>query len=148
MTTQDFLSELYTLPYRNVAIRKATRPMSATRAALNCWGSMPSNPDKSKGDSVDGYRAPEPIVSIYPASIPPQYRERNQMNPMKTEVENTQLRRVAMPDPRINPVKKKYDAQLENMNIQIAPFNYNAIFGIAGILLSVVLVVWLARGRK
>jgi len=147
MTTQDFLSELYTLHYRNVAVRQSSAPLPRPRASTTLTN-QPQNPDKSKGDSVDGYRSPEPIVSIYPASIPPQYRERNQMNPMKTEIENTQLRRVAMPDPRINPVKKKYDAQLENMNIQIAPFNYNAIFGIAGILLSVVLIVWLARGRK
>ena len=70
------------------------------------------------------------------------------MNPLETEVENKQLRKVAYSDPRINPAKKKYTAQLENMNIQIAPFNYNAVFGIAGILFSVVLIVWLARGRK
>jgi len=147
MTTQDFLSNLYTLTYRNVEVRQSSAPLPRTRASTTLTD-QPQNPDKSIGDSVDGYRSPEPIVSIYPASIPPRFRERNVMNPLETEVENNQLRKVAPPDPRINPAKKKYDAQLENMNIQIAPFNYNAIFGIAGILFSVVLVVWLARGRK
>ena len=147
MTTQDFLSNLYTLTYRNVAVRPSSAKIPISRASLACIA-RPSNPDKSKGDSVDGYRAPEPIVSIYPASIPPRFRERNVMNPLETEVENKQLNKVAPPDPRINPAKKKYSAQLENMNIQIAPFNYNAVFGIAGILFSVVLIVWLARGRK
>ena len=147
MTTQDFLSNLYTLNHRNVAVRSSSAKIPLTRSALACFA-MPSNPDKSIGDSVDGYRSPEPIVSIYPASIPPRFRERNVMNPLETEVENKQLNKVAPPDPRINPAKKKYTAQLENMNIQIAPFNYNAVFGIAGILFSVVLIVWLARGRK
>jgi len=33
------------------------------------------------------------------------------------------------------------------MDIQTAPFNYSAIFGIVGILLGVVAIVWLARRK-
>jgi len=37
--------------------------------------------------------------------------------------------------------------RLENMDIQTAPFNYNAIFGIVGILVGIVAIVWLARRK-
>ena len=104
MTTQDFTGanvwSVSGLPYRNVAIRKSLPARSIDRSALNCWGSMPSNPDKSKGNDVNGYRAPDPIVAIFPASIPPQYRERNQLDPIQQNKENIQLQRIAAPDPR------------------------------------------------
>jgi len=33
------------------------------------------------------------------------------------------------------------------MGIQTAPFNYNAIFGVVGILAAVIGIVWLARRK-
>jgi len=153
MTTQDFTGanvwSVNGLPYHNVAIRKSLPARSIDRSALNCWGSMPSNPDKSKGNDVNGYRAPDPIVQIFPASIPPQYRERNQLDPIQQNKENIQLQRIAAPDPRddISGANTLYTKKLENMNLQVAPFNYAGIMGVVGILAAVVAVVWLARSK-
>ena len=151
MTTQDFTGanvwSVNGLHFRNVAIRKSTPAHSIGRAAINCWGSMPSNPDKSKGNDVIGYRAPDPIVQIFPPSIPPQYRERNQLDPIQQNKENIQLQRIAAPDPRddISGSDTLYTKKLENMNLQVAPFNYAGIMGVVGILAAVFAVVWFAR---
>jgi len=40
-----------------------------------------------------------------------------------------------------------YAERLANMDIQTAPFNYNAIFGVVGILAGIVAIVWLARRK-
>ena len=98
---------------------------------------------------MNGYRAPDPIVQIFPASIPPQYRERNQLDPIQQNKENIQLQRIAAPDPRddISGSDTLYTKKLENMNLQVAPFNYAGIMGVVGILAAVVAVVWLARSK-
>lgn len=72
------------------------------------------------------------------------------MNPMKQTELNLQQNRVAAPDPRMNMTGATvtYEKRLENMDIQSGSFNYNAIIGIVGILFSVGIIVWLARGRK
>jgi len=62
---------------------------------------------------------------------------------------NLAMEKIAVPDPRMN-ITGNYvptTQKLENMGIQTAPFNYSAIFGIVGILLGVVAIVWLARRK-
>ena len=153
MTTQDFTGanvwSVSGLPYLNVAIRRSLPARPIDRASLTCGMSDRANPDKSKGNDVNGYRAPDPIVAIFPASIPPQYRERNQLDPIQQNKENIQLQRIAAPDPRddISGSDTLYTKKLENMNLQVAPFNYAGIIGVVGILAAVVAVVWLARSK-
>jgi hypothetical protein len=101
------------------------------------------------GDSVNGYRAPVQLIQVLPPSIPPRFRERNTMNPLKQQQVNLAMEKIAVPDPRMN-ITGNYvptPQKLENMGIQTAPFNYNAIFGVVGILAAVIGIVWLARRK-
>jgi hypothetical protein len=106
---------------------------------------QPSNPEKSTGK----YKAPIQIIHFQTPSVPPRFRERNTMNPLEQRDVNLMMEKIAVPDPRMNvtgnPVT--YERRLENMDIQTAPFNYSAIFGIVGILASIVAIVWLARRK-
>ena len=150
MATQKFQSDLwsrYGLTYNNVAIRKSC-PMTNTPRASTTLTPQPSNPKISMGDSVDGYRAPVQFIQVYPPMLPPKYREQNEMNPLQTKEKNLALEQIAKPDPRMDITGNIYTKRLENMDIQIAPFNYPAIIGIVGILVSVSLVVWLSRRGK
>ena len=153
MVTQEFLSDLWSvngLTYPNVAIRKSLSPTSPPRASLGCtFGGMPHNPNISMGGSVDGYRAPVQLIQVYPPMMPPKYRERNEMDPLQTKEKNLQLEKFSLPDPRMNVTGTHITTpkRLENMDIQTAPFNYPAIIGIVGILVSVALVVWLSSRR-
>ena len=146
MVTQDFISNLWTLvpTYKNIAIRQSTPPTS-TSSASTTLTPQPSNPNKSKGE----YHAPIQIIHFQTPSIPPRFRERNTMNPLKQEQINLAMEKIAVPDPRMNITGNHvtYESRLENMDIQTAPFNYSAIFGIVGILLGVVAIVWLARRK-
>ena len=101
------------------------------------------------GNSVDGYRAPVQLIQVLPPSIPPRFRERNTMNPLDQKNINLAMEKIAVPDPRMN-ITGNYVSttqRLENMDIQTAPFNYNAIMGIVGILVGIVAIVWLARRK-
>jgi len=146
MVTQEFISNLWTLvpAYKNEAVFQSHAPTSTPRASTTLTP-QPSNPKISKGE----YRAPVQIITVFPASLPPKFRERNTMNPLEQRVVNLAMEKIAVPDPRMNitgnyvPTTKK----LENMGIQTAPFNYNAIFGIVGILAGIVAIVWLARRK-
>ena len=71
------------------------------------------------------------------------------MNPLEQKNINLAMEKIAVPDPRMNITGNAvtYESRLENMDIQTAPFNYSAIFGIVGILLGVVAIVWLARRK-
>ena len=147
MVTQDFISNLWTLvpTYKNIGIRQSAPP-TPTPSASTTLTPQPSNPEKSTGE----YKAPIQIIHFQTPSSPPKFRERNTMNPLEQKQVNLMMERIAVPDPRMNitgnPVT--YERRLENMDIQTAPFNYNAIFGIVGILVGIVAIVWLARGRK
>ena len=68
------------------------------------------------------------------------------MNPLEQKNINLAIERIAVPDPRMNITGNyvKTTQKLENMGIQTAPFNYNAIFGIVGILVGIVAIVWLS----
>ena len=59
------------------------------------------------------------------------------------------MERLAVPDPRQNVTGKHVDAnkRLDNMDIQIAPFNYPAIAGVIGILVAIALVIFITKGR-
>ena len=59
------------------------------------------------------------------------------------------MEKIAVPDPRMNVTGNyvTYEERLQNMDVQSAPFNYNAIIGIVGILAGVVGIVWLARRK-
>jgi hypothetical protein len=146
MVTQEFISNLWTLvpTYKNIAIRQSTPPTS-TPSASTTLTPQPSNPAKSTGQ----YKAPIQIIHFQNSGVPPRYSERNTMNPLEQKQVNLAMERIAVPDPRMNitgnPVT--YERRLENMDIQTAPFNYNAIIGIIGILASVVAIVWLARRK-
>ena len=146
MVTQEFISDLWTLvpTYKNIAIRQSTPPTS-TSSASTTLTPQPSNPAKSTGE----YKAPIQIIHFQTPSAPPRFRERNTMNPLEQKQVNLAMERIAVPDPRINitgnPVT--YERRLENMDIQTAPFNYNAIFGVVGILAVIVGIVWLARRK-
>ena len=146
MVTQEFISNLWTLvpAYKNEAVFQSHAPTSTPRASTTLTP-QPSNPAISKGE----YRAPVQIIQVLPASIPPRYRERNTMNPLEQKNINLAMERIAVPDPRMNITGNyvKTTQKLENMGIQTAPFNYNAIFGIVGILVGIVAIVWLARRK-
>ncbi len=148
MTTQDFTSDLwgrYCLIYKNEAIFKSHNP-APTPSASTTLTTQPHNPSKSKGM----YKAPIQIIHFAPPSNPPHYRERFQMNPLEQKEESVQLNRIAAPDPRKNVTGNHvtYENRLENMDIQEPRFNYSSVIGIVGILISVGIIVWLARGRK
>jgi hypothetical protein len=151
MTTQDFISDLWVrvLPYKNEAIFQSHNPEPTERASTT---NLPqsTNQDISKGNSVNGYRAPVQIIQVHPSSTPPRFRERNQLDPMEQREVNLAMERIAVPDPRMNITGTHVptDERLENMGIQTANFNYPAIMGIVGILVGIVAIVWLARGRK
>ena len=150
MVTQEFISNLWTLvpAYKNEAVFQSHSNASTPRASTTLTP-QPSNPKISMGDSVNGYRAPVQLIQVLPPSIPPRFRERNTMNPLKQQQVNLAMEKIAVPDPRMN-ITGNYvptPQKLENMGIQTAPFNYNAIFGVVGILAAVIGIVWLARRK-
>ena len=151
MVTQEFVSNLWTLvpAYKNVAVRKSYPTSSIPRASLGMCGTRPRNPEKSKGNEIDGYRAPVQLIQVLPPSIPPRFRERNVMNPMEQKNVNLAMEKIAVPDPRMNITGNNIPTgqRLENMDIQTAPFNYNAIFAVVGILGAIMGIVWLARRK-
>ena len=151
MVTQEFVSNLwsrYGLTYHNVDVFQSHPPTSTVRASTTLT-QQPHNPAISIGDSVNGYRAPMPVIKCTVPMLPPKYRERNEMNPIQQKEKNLALEQVAQPDPRKNITGNHvpFTSRLENMDIQTAPFNYPAIIGIVGILVSVVAIVWLARRK-
>lgn len=150
MVTQEFISNLWTLvpAYKNEAIFQSHSNASTPRASTTLTPQA-SNPNISMGNSVDGYRAPVQIIQVLPTTLPPRFRERNTMNPLEQKNINLAMERIAVPDPRMNITGNyvKTTQKLENMGIQTAPFNYNAIFGIVGILVGIVAIVWLARRK-
>ena len=150
MVTQEFISNLWTLvpAYKNQAVFQSHAPTSTPRASTTLTP-QPSNPNISMGNSVDGYRAPVQIIQVLPTTLPPRFRERNTMNPLEQKNINLAMERIAVPDPRMNITGNyvKTTQKLENMGIQTAPFNYNAIFGIVGILAVIMGIVWLARRK-
>ena len=150
MVTQEFISNLWTLvpAYKNQAVFQSHAPTSTPRASTTLTPQA-SNPNISMGNSVDGYRAPVQIIQVLPTTLPPRFRERNTMNPLEQKNINLAMERIAVPDPRMNITGNyvKTTQKLENMGIQTAPFNYNAIFGIVGILAGIVAIVWLARRK-
>ena len=146
MVTQEFISNLWTLvpAYKNEAVFQSHSNASTPRASTTLTP-QPSNPAISKGE----YRAPVQIITVFPASIPPRFRERNTMNPLDQKNINLAMEKIAVPDPRMN-ITGNYvptTERLANMDIQTAPFNYNAIFGVVGILAVIVGIVWLARRK-
>ena len=150
MVTQEFISNLWTLvpAYKNEAIFQSHSNASTPRASTTLTPQA-NNPKISLGDSVNGYRAPVQLIQVLPPSIPPRFRERNVMNPMKQQDVNLAMEKIAVPDPRMN-ITGNYvptGERLANMDIQTAPFNYNAILGVVGILAGVVAIVWLARRK-
>jgi len=150
MATQEFINNLWTLvpAYKNEAVFQSHSNASTPRASTTLTP-QPSNPKISMGDSVNGYRAPVQLIQVLPPSIPPRFRERNTMNPLKQQQVNLAMEKIAVPDPRMN-ITGNYiptTQKLENMGIQTAPFNYNAIFGVVGILAAVIGIVWLARRK-
>ena len=150
MVTQEFVSNLWTLvpAYKNEAIFQSHSNASTPRASTTLT-TQASNPKISMGSSVDGYRAPVQLIQVLPPSIPPRFRERNVMNPMEQRNVNLAMEKIAVPDPRMNITGNTIPTpqRLENMDIQTAPFNYNGIFAVVGILASVVAIVWLARRK-
>ena len=151
MVTQEFISDLwsrYGLTYKNEAVFLSHSATSTPRASTTLTPQS-SNADISLGNSVNGYRAPVQIIQVLPPMIQPQYRERNEMNPLQQKEQNLAMERIAVPDPRMNITGTNIPTaqRLENMDIQTAPFNYNAIFGVVGILAVIVGIVWLARRK-
>ena len=150
MVTQEFINNLWTLvpAYKNEAVFQSHSNASTPRASTTLTPQA-NNPKISLGDSVNGYRAPVQLIQVLPPSIPPRFRERNTMNPLEQKNVNLAMEKIAVPDPRMNITGNHvtYESRLENMDIQTAPFNYSAIFGIVGILLGVVAIVWLARRK-
>ena len=150
MVTQEFLSNLWTLvpAYKNEAVFQSHSNAPTPRASTTLTP-QPNNPKISMGDSVNGYRAPVQLIQVLPPSIPPRFRERNTMDPLKQEQVNLAMEKIAVPDPRMNITGTHIptNQRLENMGIQTAPFNYSAIMGVVGILASVVAIVWLARRK-
>ena len=144
MVTQEFINNLWTLvpAYKNQAVFQSHAPTSTPNASTTLT-TQGSNPEKSKGE----YHAPIQIIHFQTPSNPPRFRERNTMNPLEQKNVNLAMEKIAVPDPRMNITGNHvtYESRLENMDIQTAPFNYSAIFGIVGILLGVVAIVWLAR---
>jgi len=153
MVTQEFISNLWTAvpAYKNIDIRQSYPAKAIPRASRGC-GLRPRdfNPVISiNGGRADGYRAPSQFVIAQPPAQPPTERERNVMNPMKQQDVNLAMEKIAVPDPRMN-ITGNYvptTERLANMDIQTAPFNYNAIFGVVGILAVIVGIVWLARRK-
>ena len=146
MVTQDFLSNLwgrYNLTYKNVGIFETDGTM--TPRASTTLTPQESNPVISTG----GYRAPVQIVNVLPPMIKPRYRESNEMNPLEQKEKNFAMERIAVPDPRINKTGKtvKTGKRLENMDIQITPFNYTAIAGVIAILVAIALIVFITKRR-
>ena len=147
MVTQDFLSNLwgrYNLTYKNVGIFETNGTM--TPRASTTLTPQESNPVISTG----GYRAPVQIVNVLPPMIKPRYRESNEMNPLEQKEKNFAMERIQTPDPRINKTGKtvKTGKRLENMDIQITPFNYTAIAGVIGILVIIALIVFITKRGK
>ena len=146
MVTQEFINNLWTLvpAYKNQAVFQSHAPTS-TPSASTTLTPQGSNPEKSTGE----YKAPIQIIHFQTPSTPPRFRERNTMNPLEQKNVNLAMEKIAVPDPRMNITGNyvKYEERLQNMDIQTAPFNYSAIFGIVGILLGVVAIVWLARRK-
>ena len=146
MVTQEFISNLWTLvpAYKNEAVFQSHAP-TPTPSASTTLTPQGSNPEKSTGE----YKAPIQIIHFQTPSIPPRFRERNTMNPLEQKNINLAMEKIAVPDPRMNITGNAvtYETRLENMDIQTAPFNYNAIFGIVGILAAVIGIVWLARRK-
>ena len=146
MVTQEFISNLWTLvpAYKNQAVFQSHAPTSTPNASTTLTP-QGSNPAKSKGE----YHAPIQIIHFQTPSNPPRFRERNTMNPLEQKNVNLAMEKIAVPDPRMNITGNyvTYEERLQNMDIQTAPFNYSAIFGIVGILLGVVAIVWLARRK-
>ena len=147
MVTQDFLSNLwgrYNLTYKNVGIFETDGTM--TPRASTTLTPQESNPVISTG----GYRAPVQIVNVLPPMIKPRYRESNEMNPLEQKEKNFAMERIQTPDPRINKTGKavKTGKRLENMDIQITPFNYTAIAGVIGILVAFALIVFITKRGK
>ena len=151
MVTQDFISDLwsrYGLTYKNEAVFLSHSATSTPRASTTLTP-QPSNGDISLGNSVNGYRAPTQVIQVLPPMLPPKFRERNEMNPLQQKEQNLAMERISVPDPRMNITGTNIPTaqRLENMDIQTAPFNYNAIFGVVGILAFIIGIVWLARRK-
>jgi len=150
MTTQEFLNNLWTLvpAYKNEAVFQSHSNASTPRASTTLTP-QESNPEISMGNSVNGYRAPVQLIQVLPTTLPPRFRERNTMNPLDQKNINLAMEKIAVPDPRMNITGNNIptDQRLENMGIQTAPFNYNAIFAVVGILGAIMGMVWLARGK-
>jgi len=147
MVTQDFLSNLwgrYNLTYKNVGIFETDGTM--TPRASTTLTPQESNPVISTG----GYRAPVQIVNVLPPMIKPRYRESNEMNPLEQKEKNLAMEKIQTPDPRINKTGNavKTGKRLENMDIQITPFNYTAIAGVIGILVVIALIVFITKRGK
>ena len=154
MATQNFLSDLwdrYGLTYKNEGIYKSHNAEPTSQASTTLTP-QPDNPSKSiiQGAKQHSFQAPLQEIYIYPPALPPFYRERNQMNPLQTKAENLAMETIAAPDPRIDKTGNNvgYSTRLENMDIQISPWNYAGIFGVLGILAAVFAVVWLAKGKS
>ena len=150
MVTQEFLSDLWTpIPkFKNIGIR-GSYPATPIPRALQCTFAGAYNPEKSKGNNVNGYRAPIQIINVHPPAHPPTDRERNTMNPLEQKQVNLAMEKIAVPDPRMNITGNNIPTtqKLENMGIQTAPFNYSAIIGVVGILAIIMGIVWLARRK-
>jgi len=151
MVTQEFISDLWTIvpKFKNIAIRSSYAPDSLPRCGMKNW-STPSNSEISiNGGRANGYRAPVQLIQVLPPSLPPTDRERNTMNPLEQKNINLAMEKIAVPDPRMNITGNyvKTTQKLENMGIQTAPFNYNAIFAVVGILGAIIGIVWLARRK-
>ena len=150
MVTQEFISNLWTLvpAYKNEAVFQSHAPTSTPRASTTLTPQA-SNPQISMGNSVDGYRAPVQLIQVLPTTLPPRFRERNTMNPLEQKNINLAMEKIAVPDPRMNITGNNVPTgqRLENMDIQTAPFNYNAIFAVVGILGAIMGIVWLARRK-
>ena len=150
MVTQEFLNNLWTLvpAYKNEAVFQSHSNASTPRASTTLTP-QESNPEISMGNNVNGYRAPVQLIQVLPTTLPPRFRERNTMNPLDQQQINLAMEKIAVPDPRMNITGNNVPTpqKLENMGIQTAPFNYNAIFGIVGILAAVIGIVWLARRK-
>ena len=150
MTTQEFLNNLWTLvpAYKNEAVFQSHSNASTPRASTTLTP-QESNPEISMGNNVNGYRAPVQLIQVLPTTLPPRFRERNTMNPLDQQQINLAMEKIAVPDPRMNITGNNVPTpqKLENMGIQTAPFNYNAIFAVVGILGAIMGIVWLARRK-
>ncbi len=150
MVTQEFLNNLWTLvpAYKNEAVFQSHSNASTPRASTTLTP-QESNPEISMGNNVNGYRAPVQLIQVLPTTLPPRFRERNTMNPLDQQQINLAMEKIAVPDPRMNITGNNVPTpqKLENMGIQTAPFNYNAIFAVVGILGAIMGIVWLARRK-